>query len=546
MGNEHLLSVFTALLISIILGYYYSTDDNFLNARPEARSFILAVGVPILTHSLVVAAYRSIWHPLAKYPGPWWATLTDWYSVYHIIKGDRHIDFYRLHERYGKIVRFGPDRISIRSAAALKDIYSVSSNVKRSKVYASTAHFFGGTPSSNTTPDMKEHAFRRRVNVRALNPTNIKAMEEQILKNIRYFCDHLMDANKEEWSSPRNMSELVGYLVSDIMGDITFSKSWEVQQKPDNRDILTSLPQAVAGIHLVGYMPGIVTFKLDKIFFRTLVAGINRFTGLSASIFQWRFAQKGCNDFFSALLQAKDEKTGKGFSTNQLVSEAGLLTIAGSDTTVTATTGVFFYLVNYSTSLSRLEKEIRSSFSGVEEIRIGPQLASCHYLLACIEESLRMSPPVGSTLMREVLPGGLTVDGDWFPPGTDLAVPHYALHHDESYFPKSFLFKPERWLSGSPRDRKSSTIDSTAASAFTAFGTGRTSCIGKYLAYQEISLVVARTVWLFDMRLQPGSTLGQGSKSMGPGRERKKEFQTWDKFVSIHNGPMVQFKRREL
>lgn len=216
-----------------------------------------------------MATYRALWHPLAKYPGPWWAALTDWYSVYHIVKGDRHIDFYRLHEKYGmkrphdaaesvltesgtgNIVRFGPRRISIRSATALKDIYSVNANVKRSQVYASTAHFFGGTPSSNTTPDMKEHAFRRRVNVRALSPANIKGMEEQILKNVRYFCETLVDGDGHDWSSPHDMSKLVGYLVSDIMGDITFSKSFDVQRKPDNRDLLTSLPQAVAGIHLV-------------------------------------------------------------------------------------------------------------------------------------------------------------------------------------------------------------------------------------------------------------------------------------------------------
>jgi hypothetical protein len=125
----------------------------------------------------------------------------------------------------------------------LKDIYSVNANVKRSEVYASTAHFFGGTPSSNTTPDMKEHAF---------SAANIKGMEEQILKNIRYFCSILTDEDHKEWSSPRDMSKLIGYLISDIMGDVTFSKSHDMQRKPDNRDLLTSLPQAVAGIHLVG------------------------------------------------------------------------------------------------------------------------------------------------------------------------------------------------------------------------------------------------------------------------------------------------------
>jgi cytochrome P450 len=288
-----------------------------------------------------------------------------------------------------------------------------------------------------------------------------------------------------------------------------------------------------------------------------LIADVARFTGLSASTFQWRFSQENCNDFFSALLQARDEKTGKGFSTDQLVAEAGLLTIAGSDTTVTATTAIFFYLAHYPEHLSKVEAEVRSTFSSVEDIRIGEKLSACHYLLACIEETLRLNPPVASTLMREVLSGGLVVDGEWFPPGTDIGVPHYALHHDEKYFPAPFTFKPSRWLSRDASNKPKTDLDleprsepgdelssNGAASAFTAFGVGRTSCIGRYLAYQEISLVVARTVWLFDMRLQPGSTLGEGRRTLGDGRHRKNEFQTWDRFVSTHEGPMIQFKRR--
>lgn len=120
----------------------------------------------------------------------------------------------------------------------------------------------------------------------------------------------------------------------------------------------------------------------------------------------------------SALLQAKDPDTSKSFSIDQLVSEAGLLTIAGSDTTITATTATFFYLLHYPSCFTRVEEEIRSAFTDVEDIRIGSRLSACHFLLACIEESLRLTPPVGSTLMREVLPGGLTVDGELFPPGT--------------------------------------------------------------------------------------------------------------------------------
>ncbi|KAF2268727.1 cytochrome P450 [Lojkania enalia] len=495
------------------------------------------------SHEALTAAKLAMWNgPIPSISDELYISLTDWYSVCHLVNGDRHIDFYYLHEKY--------------------DIYSMNANVKRSQVYASTAHFFGGTPSSNTTPDIKEHTFRRKVNVRALNPVNIKSMKEQILKNVRYFRENLVDGNRDDWSPPHDMSHQlmlpdtrhdmdkpVGYLISDVMGNITFSKSFELQKKPDNRDILTSLPQAVAGIHLVTCLRSSHSDSI-KILFRNLIAGISRFTGLSASTFQWRFAQENCNNFFFALLQARDDKTGQGFSTDQLVSEAGLLTIARSDITVTATTAIFFYLSHY------------PSFSSVEDIRIGAQLASCQYLLACIEESLRLSPPVDSTLMREVLPGGLTVDGEWYPPGTDIAVPHYALHHDERYVAKPFVFKPQRWISKdssvaidvglsleATEERQnwdSSSLESIATSAFTAFGVGRTSCFGKYLAYQESSLVVAQTIWLFDMRTEPESTLGEGSEKLGARRERPKEFQTWDRFVSMHDGPMLQFKRRKI
>lgn len=49
--------------------------------------------------SLVI--YRVFFHPLAKYPGPFLAKISDAYQLYHAYKGDRHLEFWRMHQRYG-------------------------------------------------------------------------------------------------------------------------------------------------------------------------------------------------------------------------------------------------------------------------------------------------------------------------------------------------------------------------------------------------------------------------------------------------------------
>lgn len=84
--------------------------------------------------------YRLYFHPLAKYPGPLLARLTNWYAVYHAYQGDKHLDNYFAHLKYGKpnmqhitvltgrvndkrigtFVRIAPNMITINDPAAIK------------------------------------------------------------------------------------------------------------------------------------------------------------------------------------------------------------------------------------------------------------------------------------------------------------------------------------------------------------------------------------------------------------------------------------------
>lgn len=190
--------------------------------------------------------------------------------------------------------------------------------------------------------------------------------------------------------------------------------------------------------------------------------------------------------------------------------------------------------------------EIRSTFrSGAEIAGGGGRLSRCRYLRACIDESLRISPPVPSTLWREAAPDAvqsqqqqpLVIDGHVIPPGTQVGVNIYSLHHKEEYFPQPFRFLPERWMGGGETGLATSE-------ALSPFSFGPRGCAGKAMAYLETSLVLAKTLWYFDFEeaAPPPRERGSGARSgfaLDAG-----EFPIYDLFAASHDGPRLIFRPR--
>lgn len=247
-------------------------------------------------------------------------------------------------------------------------------------------------------------------------------------------------------------------------------------------------------------------------------------------------------DFFTHLLAARDPETGQGFSLQELWGESNLLIIAGSDTTSTALTSTFFYLAHNRRTLAKAQEEVRSSFKDINEIVGGKGLNGCVYLRACIDESMRMSPPVPGILPREVCAGGLEVDGHHIPAGTVVGVSAYTIHHNPEYFPSPFTYSPERWIEGDEEETRK------RRSAFCPFSVGSRGCIGKGLAYTELMVTLARTLWAFDIQTIVGDCENAGGgmrRAKEVERRKKEEYQLWDCFTSQKNGPILQFRRQK-
>lgn len=61
----------------------------------------------------------------------------------------------------------------------------------------------------------------------------------------------------------------------------------------------------------------------------------------------------------------------------------------------------------------------------------------------------------------------------------------------------------------------------------------------------EMQLVLARTLYRFDLRRAEGNTTGEGRPELGWGMRDPGTFQLRDAYISVKEGPFVQLKRRE-
>lgn len=253
-------------------------------------------------------------------------------------------------------------------------------------------------------------------------------------------------------------------------------------------------------------------------------------------------------DFFHYLVKAGDpEAGGLGFSTAELWEELQLLVIAGADTTAIVLAGIFFYVTRNRDIGAKLSEEILSTFGSSSEIVAGPKLSSCRYLRAVIQEGLRMAPPVTSDLGRQVQAGGVVIEGDYFPEGTHVTTCLWALSYNEDVFPEPTKFRPERWIVGE-KGVGGAVVTSESVElgekALCAFSAGARGCIGKNLAWLEMSLVLAKVMYLFEVRRDPDNNLGGGDPNGRPGRTNVDQYQLYDTFVAQRYGPLVQLKKR--
>ena len=99
-----------------------------------------------------------------------------------------------------------------------------------------------------------------------------------------------------------------------------------------------------------------------------------------------------------------------------------ILIIAGSETTATLLSGATFLLLKNPSAMKKAVDEVRNNFVHASDITFASVTAQLPYLDACLEESLRLYPPVPSVLPRRTGPEGDIINGRFIPPDVSKSL----------------------------------------------------------------------------------------------------------------------------
>ncbi len=96
--------------------------------------------------------------------------------------------------------------------------------------------------------------------------------------------------------------------------------------------------------------------------------------------------------------------------------------MAGGEKTATLLSGTTFYLLSNPETYDKLVKEVRSTFETEDDITL-QRVNHLEYMLAVLNEGLRMYPPVPSGLTRTTPKGGEYIEGYWIPEKVSIRIP---------------------------------------------------------------------------------------------------------------------------
>jgi cytochrome P450 len=345
-----------------------------------------------------------------------------------------------LHEKYGDVVRLTPSRVSFTHPDAWNAIRGhrkagQGENGKDPLFYAMTRQNILGA-------NRADHNRFRRILAHGFSAKAMQDQQPLITKYVDLLIARLRErtgSQKEEngqTKQPRpavvDLAAWFNFTTFDVIGDLSFGEPFgcleSSQYHPWVYAILNGVKQFGPIMAIRFHFPPVL-FDLIRVLSRVSPKSyFGKHWETQTEFARQKIAKRrrlgeSRPDFAEAMLKAKSDD-GRMLTEEELASNARLLVLAGSETTATALTGAAYFLATHPDVQRKLAEEVRSSFKAEGDIDYF-SVNQLKYMLAVLDESMRMYPPVPSNLPRVCMPGGDVILGYRVPEGVSFPSQTY-------------------------------------------------------------------------------------------------------------------------
>ncbi|KAF2095728.1 cytochrome P450 [Rhizodiscina lignyota] len=445
---------------------------------------------------IVKVIYNVFLHPLREFPGPLSHKISRLPYFYKHINGTLPFDMLDLHEKYGDIVRVAPDELAFSHPNAWTDIMGHQKSGKE----CSKAEWFyqpvESLPRHIVNEPREEHRRLRRQLAHGFSEKGMREQEPIIKRYVDLLVCKLYEHCQSN-TDPIILSDWYNYCTFDIIGDLAFGESFGCLEGSNYHAWIASIFQSGrlgTLLQALSFVPRLKTVLMSLAPKSTRDAQQRHKELTTAKMLKRIEMGNERHDLIQGLLEKKDELH---LEMDKLIANAEILIIGGSETTATLLSGVTYYILRNPHVFRKLAEEVRTSFDSEDAINL-VSVGKLTYMLAVLNEGLRMYPPIANGLPRQIPQGGAQVLERAIPANTYVAIHQWALYRRESYFHKANEFHPERFLHDPEfaKDRDD---------ALQPFHVGPRNCLGRNLAYSEMRLILTRVIYNFDMRLDESS-----------------------------------------
>ncbi|KAI4910824.1 Cytochrome P450 monooxygenase acrts1 [Alternaria incomplexa] len=392
---------------------------------------------------------------------------------------------------HGPIVRTAPDEVHVSDPSAIPTIYPTQQPLEKTDWYLTyRAVNLGLSPDLFTDDNEKHHAAHRRTvgSVYTLSSIlkNERALDELMTlfgKRLGGFADREEDVDFGLWLEMFSFDSVGAVFFGQPFGFLETSLDYGNYIAAVHTAMPMSSVIAMAPLWCRGYLlqMGVMIPKVFKAIMA--VDGIGQTAVRETGVAQEKRAEANahCTDVLSQLLGIMREKA-DSLSIEKIHVEMWAAVIAGSDSTSGALRAIFYFLMKHPSKMERLTQEIDDAFQNstlTSPVQYS-QATKLSYLMAVIQESLRLFPPFGVPMPRYVPNGGLHLFSHHIPAGFKIGMNAMVTQFDESVFGEDACeFRPERWLVSDAQYR-------AMQKAMLVFGAGTRTCIGKHVSCRQL------------------------------------------------------------